>query len=480
MQALSKAIILARVSSKAQEDEGYSLDAQLKLMREYCKSKTLVPIKEFRVAETASKQERRKVFQELLIYIIRHRIYHLIVEKTDRLTRNYKDAVSVDEWLEGDEKRVLHLVKENIQLHKNSRSDTKFMLNIYLAFAKKYIDNLREEAMKGWAEKLAQGWLPAPPPPGYMTVTESGKKIHVPNLPNVPLMQRTFQLYATPNHNVTSINSEMTAMGLVTSKGRPFSRSYTSKILGNPFYIGINRFDGKDYPGAQEPIISKALFKAVQEKLHRRGLCASRTKHDPIFKAMIRCSTCGKGVTWSKHKGRYYGSCSRWELACNDKRMLREDRVERTVISSLEELDALSGKALRKARLALQVIRQQDVGMYRERTIEALNKQLDRIGHMDDMLYDDKLAGEISQEVYENKHRQFAGQTAEIHERLGRLHEAQDRLRVVASPEVETESPLVRLYVTSTPGNKRMIMATLFQIMTADGDKLTVAPIASV
>jgi hypothetical protein len=118
--------------------------------------------------------------------------------------------------------------------------------------------------------------------------------------------------------------------------------------------------------------------------------------------------------------------------------------------------------------------------MYRERTIEALNKQLDRIGHMDDMLYDDKLAGEISQEVYENKHRQFAGQTAEIHERLGRLHEAQDRLRVVASPEVETESPLVRLYVTSTPGNKRMIMATLFQIMTADGDKLTVAPIASV
>jgi len=34
MQALSRAIIFARVSSKSQEDEGYSLDSQLKVLRD--------------------------------------------------------------------------------------------------------------------------------------------------------------------------------------------------------------------------------------------------------------------------------------------------------------------------------------------------------------------------------------------------------------------------------------------------------------
>lgn len=51
----------------------------------------------------------------------------------------------------------------------NLKADVEY---IYLAFAKKHTDNLREEAMKGWAEKLAQGWMPAPPPPGYKTATE--------------------------------------------------------------------------------------------------------------------------------------------------------------------------------------------------------------------------------------------------------------------------------------------------------------------
>ena len=46
------------------------------------------------------------------------------------------------------------------------------MWNIHLAVAEKYTDNLREEAMKGWAEKLAQGWMPSRPPVGYKTMIE--------------------------------------------------------------------------------------------------------------------------------------------------------------------------------------------------------------------------------------------------------------------------------------------------------------------
>ena len=134
------------------------------------------PLPLLKIAETASKQQSRKIFNELLTYLTDNNVYNLTVEKTDRLTRNLRDAVSIDDWLELDKDRMLHAVKENLRLHKESKSDVKFMWNIHLAVAKKYTDNLREEAMKGWAEKLAQGWLPSRPPIGYMTAIQNGKR----------------------------------------------------------------------------------------------------------------------------------------------------------------------------------------------------------------------------------------------------------------------------------------------------------------
>jgi site-specific DNA recombinase len=68
----------------------------------------------------------------------------LLIEKTDRLYRNFKDYLTIDEL--GVE---VHFVKENVILSKNSRSHEKFMHGIKLLMAKNYIDNLSEEVQKG-------------------------------------------------------------------------------------------------------------------------------------------------------------------------------------------------------------------------------------------------------------------------------------------------------------------------------------------
>ena len=59
------AVILKRVSSKAQDEMGYSLDSQLKLLRMYCQRNELIPVKEFRIAETASKIQCRGKIHKL-------------------------------------------------------------------------------------------------------------------------------------------------------------------------------------------------------------------------------------------------------------------------------------------------------------------------------------------------------------------------------------------------------------------------------
>ena len=146
MQAQPKAVIFARVSSKAQEDEGYSLDSQLKLLRNYCKKKRLSIDKEFKIAETASKAQRRTVFHETLRYIAKNRIHHFVVEKTDRAVRNIRDAAYIYDWIEDDERRMYHSVKEGLELHKTSRSQVKLMWGIFVAFANQYTVKLPSSA----------------------------------------------------------------------------------------------------------------------------------------------------------------------------------------------------------------------------------------------------------------------------------------------------------------------------------------------
>src|SRR3989344_9505735 len=87
-----KSVIYARVSSKEQEDTGYSLAAQEKLLQDYAGSRNLEVSKAYRISESASGKQIRKTFIEMLDYANSKKINVILCEKIDRLTRNLKDA----------------------------------------------------------------------------------------------------------------------------------------------------------------------------------------------------------------------------------------------------------------------------------------------------------------------------------------------------------------------------------------------------
>jgi site-specific DNA recombinase len=153
---LRRAVAYARVSSKEQEKEGFSIPAQLKLLRDYAAAERLAIAHEYVDVETA-KQAGRASFGEMIAYLKAHsNTGVLLVEKTDRLYRNLKDWVTLDELdLE------FHFVKEAVVLSRDSRSSEKFMHGIKVLMAKNYIDNLSEEVHKGMLEKAEQGIWPS-------------------------------------------------------------------------------------------------------------------------------------------------------------------------------------------------------------------------------------------------------------------------------------------------------------------------------
>lgn len=144
-----KVVIYARVSSREQEQEGFSIPAQLKLLREYARKNGFEIVQEYSDAETAKKAGRTN-YTAMLDYLKANpKVKTILVEKTDRLYRNFKDYVTLEDYdLE------IHLVKEGSVISKNSKSHDKFIHGIKVLMAKNYIDNLSEEISKGLHEGL--------------------------------------------------------------------------------------------------------------------------------------------------------------------------------------------------------------------------------------------------------------------------------------------------------------------------------------
>ena len=65
-------VALARVSSREQEREGFSLDIQVDALKRSAESHDGTIHRLFRIAETASKSDERKTFRELIAYTQKH------------------------------------------------------------------------------------------------------------------------------------------------------------------------------------------------------------------------------------------------------------------------------------------------------------------------------------------------------------------------------------------------------------------------
>jgi DNA invertase Pin-like site-specific DNA recombinase len=185
---MDKAVIYARVSSKDQENEGFSIPAQVKFLHEYGSKNGFTVVKEFIDAETA-KKAGRKQFNLMLNFIEENKIQHLLVEKTDRLLRNMSDYVLIKRLTNTADTSV-HLAKENAILGKNANSNEKLMFGIRSVMAESYLDNLSEEVRKGMQEKALQGTYPSWAPYGYLNAKIDGKKIIVIDPDSAPYVKK--------------------------------------------------------------------------------------------------------------------------------------------------------------------------------------------------------------------------------------------------------------------------------------------------
>ncbi len=407
---LKTAVIYARVSSRDQEKEGFSIPAQLELLRAYATAHGYTIANEFIDVETA-KAAGRTGFGEMIAFLKKNPDCRtILVEKTDRLYRNVRDWVTIDEL--GLE---VHLVKENEVLSEDSRSHEKFMHGVKVLMAKNYIDNLSEETRKGMLEKARQGIWPSFAPLGYKNVIgPDGKRTIVPDRDIAPLIRTMYERYATGKYTLEEIVELAHADGLAYRKsGKPLPKSSVHKILRNRIYSGDFDFASVTYNGMYEPIVSRELWQQVQGVLDGRYARKTRKmKRDFAFSGLLTCGHCGCALVGDVKKGKYtYYHCSGYRGRCPEP-YTREEVLEQKFTEILRGI-SFSPEVL---DWVAEVVAD---GHGHERqehedAVARLRREHQRIQDRIDAMYLDKLDGRIDGEFYDRKAAEFRAEQARI------------------------------------------------------------------
>ena len=395
------AVLYARVSSKEQEKEGFSIPAQMKLLRDYARQYKLPIAKEFEEAETAKVSGRPK-FNEMVAYLRdpKNDCNTILVEKTDRLYRNLKDWIVIEEL-----GTKIHFVKEGETLDGESHSSHKFMHGIRVLMAKQYVDNLSEEVRKGMNEKAAQGQWPARPPVGYSSNRES----HTiePDPTKAPIVRRLFEWYASGDHSLESVAKLAKSSALFSRNSMAINKAGIHRILHNPIYCGEFEWKGKRYQGTHEPIVTRELFAKTQMVFDETNR-PLQTKRSLAFAGLLKCGKCGCSMTPELKKERYvYYHCTQFRGPC-DNVYVREEKLA-NLLGEVVQKVRVSPKVVEDIRQAL-LYSQRDKLAYQSESIESIRERISRLQGMLDNAYEDKLSGEITPDTWRRKSTEWQGE----------------------------------------------------------------------
>lgn len=410
-----KLIAYYRVSSKRQKDEGVSIEAQQKLIRDYCNRKGFKIVKEFSIDESA-KAKGRKTFTEMMEMAKANKdIDGIICEKQDRLLRGEsRDKLAIEDLM-NDQDKEFHLVKEGIVLHKNSKSSEKLQFDMMCALARFFLNNLSDEVKKGYAILVDDGFYPHIPPLGYKSKLEDHRAVI--DSVRAPFIKRAFELCATGEYSEKKISDQLYQEGLRSRKGNKVGKSTIGKYLHDPFYYGYYTWaDGQLKPGLQDKIIDKDLFDKVQEVLspkQKRGY-----KHDFAFIGLMRCGECGNGITAELQKGHVYYHCTKPKGAkfCTQK-YTREEIIE----VQLEKIVEAVSLSLKKIKVIKEVMSDSlaDETKYLQASLESLNGRYSDLQGQKSRLLDLYLKGGIKVDEYNVKSNEFESEINSINnERL--------------------------------------------------------------
>ena len=279
-----KAAIYIRVSTDAQREEGYSIDAQKEMLTAHCISKNIKNYEYYIDGGFTGSNIERPELQRLIGDIKKGLISAVFVYKLDRLSRSQKDTLYLIEDLFNP------YGVDFVSLNESMDTSTplgRLMLGILSAFAQLERENIRERTRMGMRERVKSGlWMGGGRIPfGYDYDKEQG--ILVPNK-DAETVRKIYKLYL----------EGYSSAKIAQMVGLKYER-LAIQILMRKANAGYINYNGIEYLGKHEPIISVDTYHKAMDFMLERSINRT-TESNYLLTGIIYCGKCGAKMRYQK------------------------------------------------------------------------------------------------------------------------------------------------------------------------------------
>ncbi|HEY4311634.1 MAG TPA: recombinase family protein [Pirellulales bacterium] len=454
-------VAFARVSSREQEREGFSLDVQEETLRRWVDKAGGTIVRLFKVAETASKKDERKTFKEMLAYCRANAktLDGVLFAKVDRAARNLFDYCEL-ERLESEHGVRFISVTQPTEANPAGR----MMRRTLASMASFFTEQMAVDIRGGIERRVREGWFANVAPYGYKNVRENGRGQVVVHERNGPNVIRLFELFATGTHTIDSVCAALRDEGRVYRDAMAkFPRASVYTLLRDRAYIGEVRWKGQYYAGKHPPLTDHVTFQKVQTLLGVKTY-----KHHAQFTyagGLIRCGCCGNLITAeqiTKKSGKQYVyyRCTVSRLSDHPRHRVTERELNEQVLSAFramkqdDETTAWFGEVLRA--------RTQDERRETQEQATELQRQLTRLRQQQDELLNLRLLREIEEELFARKGMELRDRIAIAKGQLDGLDVTRGEKAEQAIAVFELSQSLIEKWVAADYAAKRQILDIVF------------------
>lgn len=278
------AALYLRVSTDAQFEEGYSIDAQKELLEGFCKSKEIKNYKFYIDGGYSGSNIDRPEMQRMIDDIRAGKVSLVAVYKLDRLSRSQKDTLYLIEDIFNPNGTDFVSLNENMD---TSTPIGRAMLGIMSAFAQLERETIKMRTRMGMLERVKNGyWMGGGKIPfGYDYDPQKG--ILVQN-EDADTVRKIYELYIagrSPNYIARLLGIKYERLVL--------------QILKRPSNTGRIVYKGEEYKGLHQPIVSDETYEMAMQVMRERALSRPHTS-DFLLSGLVFCGRCGAKMRYQK------------------------------------------------------------------------------------------------------------------------------------------------------------------------------------
>ncbi|MFK7839325.1 MAG: recombinase family protein [Bdellovibrionales bacterium] len=463
-----KAIILARISTKEQQD-GHSLEAQVNNLTQYAERNSFTIIRQFTLVESSTKRQRPE-FDQMITFIKEHeQKIALIVDTVDRLQRSFRETPILNDLME-DGILELHFVKEGNILSNMANSAQKLMWNMGVMMAQSYTDQLSDNVKRSINFKIRNGEWCGQAPLGYINSIDSrsSKATITPDPASYEMIRGIFIDYASGTYSLAELARKYHHQGLRSKAGNEIRTQQLHKLIQNPFYWGVMVIKGKQHSHHYQPLITKTLFDTCQLVLNSRGRtqAVKDTKQPYLYRGIVKCAVSDRQVTCDLKKKKYV------YLICRD-----PDDENKKLWVKQKDVDVQIEKKLTSLRLSKSFIN--EVFDYisasndtEQRIVQELTIEQNNIDNQVDRLTNLLIDRTITKDVYDRKIEYLHAKRLETDSLLSEYKNCDEEYEIALNALMRIAHSSLSLFKSSKMVIQRGLLLLVFSNLQLEGCKL--------